>query len=177
MTLRRALARSVNSITAQLTDMVGPDRVVEYAHKLGYHQQTGCRTVIGLGSSDVSLYELVSSYCTFVNEGQYTKPILVQRIEDRNGTQIEEFKQERRPAISPESAYLMLYMLQGGLQERGGTSQSLWSFDLFKHNHQMGAKTGHNSRTTRTAGLLGVSDKLVVGAWVVAMIAAFTSVY
>jgi penicillin-binding protein 1A len=124
----------------------------------------------------VSLYELVSSYCTFVNEGQYTKPILVQRIEDRNGTQIEEFKQERRPAISPESAYLMLYMLQGGLQERGGTSQSLWSFDLFKRNHQMGAKTGTTSNNS-DGWFVGVSDKLVVGAWVVAMIAAFTSVY
>ncbi len=165
LTLRRALARSVNSITAQLTDMVGPDRVVEYAHKLGIVSKLDAVPSIGLGSSDVSLYELVSSYCTFVNEGQYTKPMLVQRIEDRNGTQIEEFRQERRPAISPESAYLMLYMLQGGLQERGGTSQSLWQFDLFKHNHQMGGKTGTTSNNS-DGWFVGVSDKLVVGAWV-----------
>ena len=165
MTLRRALARSVNSITAQLTDMVGPERVVEYAHKLGITSKLDAVASIGLGSSDVSLYELVSSYCTFVNEGQYTTPMIVQRIEDRNGVEIESFKPERRPAISPESAYLMLYMLQGGLQERGGTSQNLWSFDLFKHNHQMGGKTGTTSNNS-DGWFVGVSDKLVVGAWV-----------
>ncbi|MEZ0542776.1 penicillin-binding protein 1A [Fibrella arboris] len=165
MTLRRALARSVNSITAQLTDMVGPERVVEYAHKLGITSKLAAVPSVGLGSSDVSLYELVASYCTFVNEGQYTKPMIVQRIEDRNGTEIESFKQERRPAISPESAYLMLYMLQGGLQERGGTSQNLWSFDLFKRNHQMGGKTGTTSNNS-DGWFVGVSDKLVVGAWV-----------
>ncbi|CCH00090.1 glycosyl transferase family 51 [Fibrella aestuarina BUZ 2] len=165
MTLRRALARSVNSITAQLTDMVGPERVAEYAHKLGITSKLAAVPSIGLGSNDVSLYELVSAYCSFVNEGQYTKPMLVQRIEDRNGTEIESFKAERRPAISPESAYLMLYMLQGGLQEPGGTSQNLWSFDLFKHNHQMGGKTGTTSNNS-DGWFVGVSDKLVVGAWV-----------
>ena len=165
MTLRRALARSVNSITAQLTDMVGPERVVEYAHKLGITSKLDAVASIGLGSSDVSLYELVSSYCTFVNEGQYTKPMIVQSIKDRNGVEIESFKSEHRPAISPESAYLMLYMLQGGLQERGGTSQNLWSFDLFKHNHQMGGKTGTTSNNS-DGWFVGVSDKLVVGAWV-----------
>ncbi|MEZ0486882.1 penicillin-binding protein 1A [Fibrella aquatica] len=165
MTLRRALARSVNSITAQLTDMIGPDRVVEYAHKLGITSRLAAVPSIGLGSSDVSLYELVSAYSTFVNEGQHTKPMIVQRIEDRDGLEIEVFKQERRPAISAESAYLMLYMLQGGLQERGGTSQNLWSFDLFKRNHQMGGKTGTTSNNS-DGWFVGVSDKLVVGAWV-----------
>ena len=165
LTLRRALARSVNSITAQLTDQVGPERVVEYAHKLGIGSKLDAVPSVGLGSSDVSLYELVSAYCSFVNEGQYTKPMLIQRIEDRNGNEIESFKPERRPAIRPESAYLMLYMLQGGLQERGGTSQNLWSFDLFKHNHQMGGKTGTTSNNS-DGWFVGVSDKLVVGAWV-----------
>lgn len=165
MTLRRALARSVNSITAQLTDMVGPERVADYAHKLGITSKLEAVPSIGLGSNDVSLYELVSAYCTFVNEGQYTKPLLIQRIEDRNGTEIESFKPERRPAISAESAYLMLYMLQGGLQEPGGTSQNLWSFDLFKRNHQMGGKTGTTSNNS-DGWFVGVSDKLVVGAWV-----------
>ena len=165
LTLRRALARSVNSITAQLTDLVGPDRVADYAHKLGIISKLDPVPSIGLGSSDVSLYELVSAYCSFVNEGQYTKPMLIQRIEDRNGNEIESFQAERRPAIRPESAYLMLYMLQGGLQERGGTSQNLWSFDLFKHNHQMGGKTGTTSNNS-DGWFVGVSDKLVVGAWV-----------
>jgi penicillin-binding protein 1A len=165
MTLRKALARSVNSITAQLTDMVGPERVAEYANRLGIMSRLEAVPSIGLGSNDVSLYELVSAYCSFVNEGQYTKPMLIQRIDDRNGNEIETFKAERKPAISAESAYLMLYMLQGGLQESGGTSQNLWSFDIFKHNHQMGGKTGTTSNNS-DGWFVGVSDKLVVGAWV-----------
>ena len=142
MTLRRAMARSINSITAQLTDRVGPERVVQYAHKLGIKSPLQAVPSIGLGSSDVSLYELVSAYCSFVNEGTYTEPIIVERIEDRNGNEIELFKPVRRPAISPESAFLMIHMLKGGLQEPGGTSQNLWSFDLFKNHHEMGGKTG-----------------------------------
>lgn len=165
MTLRKAMARSVNSITAQLTDDVGPEKVVEYAHKLGIQSRLNAVASIGLGSSDVSLYELVNSYCTFANEGQHTEPLIVARIEDRNGNQIEAFTAKTRPAISAESAYLMLFMLQGGLQESGGTSQNLWSFNLFKNNHQMGGKTGTTSNNS-DGWFVGVSDKLVVGAWV-----------
>ena len=165
MTLRKAMARSVNSITAQLTDDVGPEKVVEYAHKLGIQSRLDAVASIGLGSSDVSLYELVNSYCTFANEGQHIDPMIIARIEDRNGNQIEAFTAKTRPAISAESAYLMLFMLQGGLQESGGTSQNLWSFNLFKNNHQMGAKTGTTSNNS-DGWFVGVSDQLVVGAWV-----------
>jgi penicillin-binding protein 1A len=165
MTLRRALARSVNSITAQLTDRVGPENVVKYAHRMGIKSPLQAVPSVGLGSSDVSLYELVASYCTFVNEGSYTEPIIVQRIEDRNGNEIESFTPQRRRAISPESAFLMLYMLQGGLQEPGGTSQNLWSFDLFKNKHEMGGKTGTTSNNS-DGWFVGLSRELVVGAWV-----------
>lgn len=165
MTLRKAMARSVNSITAQLTDEVGPEKVVEYAHKLGIKSRLDAVASVGLGSSDVSLYELVNAYCTFANEGQHIEPIIVARIEDREGNLLEEFKGQTRPAISAESAYLMLFMLQGGLQESGGTSQNLWSYRLFKNNHQMGGKTGTTSNNS-DGWFVGVSDQLVVGAWV-----------
>ncbi len=165
LTLRKAMARSVNSITAKLTDEVGPEKVVEYAHKLGIKSRLDPVASIGLGSSDVSLYELVNAYCTFPNGGQHVEPILVARIEDRDGNVIQEFKAETRPAISAESAYLMLFMLQGGLQESGGTSQNLWSFELFKNKHEMGGKTGTTSNNS-DGWFVGVSDQLVVGAWV-----------
>lgn len=165
MTLRRAMARSINSITAQLTDRVGPERVVQYAHKLGIKSPLQAVPSIGLGSSDVSLYELVSAYCSFVNEGTYTEPIIVARIEDRDGTEIETFKPVQRRAISPETAFLMIHMLKGGLQEPGGTSQNLWSFDLFKNKHEMGGKTGTTSNNS-DGWFVGVSQQLVVGAWV-----------
>lgn len=165
MTLRRAMARSVNSITAKLTDDVGPERVVEYAHRMGIKSKLAAVPSVGLGSSDVSLYELVGAYCTFINDGEAIEPIIVQRIEDRDGVVIETFQTQRRRAISPETAFLMRYMLQGGLQEPGGTSQNLWSFNLFKNRHEMGGKTGTTSNNS-DGWFVGVSDKLVVGAWV-----------
>jgi penicillin-binding protein 1A len=165
MTLRRAMARSVNSITAQLTDEVGPERVAQYAHRMGVKSQLQPVPSIGLGSSDVSLYELVGAYCTFVNDGEAISPIVVQRIEDRDGKEIETFAPTRQRAISEETAFLMRYMLQGGLQESGGTSQALWSFDLFKNKNEMGGKTGTTSNNS-DGWFVGVSENLVVGAWV-----------
>ncbi|WP_338871436.1 transglycosylase domain-containing protein [Spirosoma sp. SC4-14] len=165
MTLRRALARSVNSITAQLTDRVTPERVAEYAHRMGIKSRLYAVPSIGLGSSDVSLYELVGAYCTFINDGEAIEPMIVQRIEDRDGNVIETFTSKTKRAISPESAFLMRYMLQGGLQESGGTSQNLWSFDLFKNHNEMGGKTGTTSNNS-DGWFVGVSNKLVVGAWV-----------
>ena len=165
MTLRRAMARSVNSITAQLTDDVGPERVAEYAHRMGIKSRLQAVPSIGLGSSDVSLYELVGAYCTFVNDGEAIEPLVVQRIEDRDGNVIETFSTKKKRAISEETAFLMRYMLQGGLQEPGGTSQNLWSFDLFKNHNEMGAKTGTTSNNS-DGWFVGVSNKLVVGAWV-----------
>ncbi|WP_461147422.1 penicillin-binding protein 1A [Spirosoma pulveris] len=165
MTLRRAMARSVNSITAQLTDRVTPERVAQYAHRMGIKSRLEAVPSIGLGSSDVSLYELVGAYCTFVNDGESTEPIIVQRIEDRDGNVIETFTSQHKRAISPETAFLMRYMLQGGLQEPGGTSQNLWSFDLFKNHNEMGGKTGTTSNNS-DGWFVGVSNNLVVGAWV-----------
>ncbi|QJW92233.1 penicillin-binding protein [Spirosoma taeanense] len=165
MTLRRALARSVNSITAQLTDRVTPERVAEYAHRMGIRSRLDAVPSIGLGSSDVSLYELVGAYCTFVNEGEAIEPIIVQRIEDRDGKEIQTFSPKRKQAINPETAFLMRYMLQGGLQEPGGTSQNLWSFSLWKNGHEMGGKTGTTSNNS-DGWFVGLSNNLVVGAWV-----------
>ena len=165
MTLRKAMARSVNSITAALTDRVTPERVAQYAHRMGIKSRLDPVPSIGLGSSDVSLYELVAAYCTFVNDGETTEPLIVQRIEDRDGNTIETFTSQHKRAISSETAFLMRYMLQGGLQESGGTSQNLWSFDLFKNHNEMGAKTGTTSNNS-DGWFVGVSNNLVVGAWV-----------
>lgn len=165
LTLRRAMARSVNSITARLTDNVGPERVAEYAHRMGIKSRLNAVPSIGLGSSDVSLYEMVAAYCTFVNEGKYADPIIVQRIEDRNGNEIASFQSEAKQVLNPETSFLMVHMLRGGLEEPGGTSQNLWSFNIFKNGHQMGGKTGTTSNNS-DGWFIGVSDKLVVGAWV-----------
>jgi penicillin-binding protein 1A len=130
MTLRRALAQSVNSITVQLTEQVGPANVVKYAKKLGISTPLRAEMGIGLGTFDVSLYDMVAAYAVFVNSGTYTEPVLVTRIEDQRGAVVEEFEPKRRQAISPESAFLMRHMLKGGIEEPGGTSRGLYNYQV-----------------------------------------------
>lgn len=170
MTLRQAMARSVNSVTAHLTAEVKADTVVQYARKLGISSNLQPVPSIGLGSFDVSLYEMVAAYGVFLNGGTYTEPLLVLRIEDRNGNLVKEFEPERRPAIREESAFLMRYMLQGGLQEPGGTSSRLlWDFRGLPGGNDrynlFGGKTGTTSNYS-DGWFMSITRDLVTGVWV-----------
>lgn len=166
MTLRRALAQSINSVTAELTDQVGPGNVARYAKKMGITTPLKALPSIGLGPFDVSLYDMVAAYSVFVNNGTYTQPILVTKIEDSNGKVVEEFQPEHRQAISEESAFLMVQMLKGGVEEPGGTSGSLrWKFDVTKNGNELGGKTGTTSNNS-DGWFMCITRDLVVGAWV-----------
>jgi penicillin-binding protein 1A len=166
MTLRRALAQSVNSITAELTDKLGPDKVVQYAKKLGISTPLQPVPSIGLGPFDVSLYDMVGAYSVFVNDGVYTEPILVNKIEESNGKVIAEFQPKHRQAIRPESAYLMVHMLKGGVEEPGGTSGSIkWRYEVSKNNNEIGGKTGTTSNNS-DGWFMCITKDLVLGAWV-----------
>ncbi|TDE18651.1 penicillin-binding protein [Dyadobacter psychrotolerans] len=166
MTLRRALAQSVNSVTAELTDEVGPANVVRYAKKMGITTPLEAMPSIGLGPFDVSLYDMVAAYSVFVNNGTYTEPILVTKIEESNGKIVEEFQPEHRQAISPESAFLMVHMLKGGVEEPGGTSGSIkWRFDVAKNGNEIGGKTGTTSNNS-DGWFMCITRDLVIGAWV-----------
>ena len=166
MTLRRAMAQSINSVTAELTDEVGPANVVRYAKKMGITTPLRALPSIGLGPFDVSLYDMVAAYSVFVNSGNYTEPILVTKIEDSQGKVIQEFQSESRPAISKESAFLMVHMLKGGVEEPGGTSGSIkWRFDVAKNNNEIGGKTGTTSNNS-DGWFMCITRDLVIGAWV-----------
>jgi penicillin-binding protein 1A len=163
MTIRQAMARSVNSITAQLIGQLGPQNVVDFAHRVGIESKLDPVYALCLGVSDVSLFELVGAYGTFINSGVHTQPIFITRIEDRNGNVIENFIPKTREAIDEQTAYKMVYMLEGGVEERGGTSAGI-SLDL-KIDNEMGGKTG----TTNDASdgwYMGVTHDLVTGIWV-----------
>jgi penicillin-binding protein 1A len=164
MTLRRGMGKSVNSIAAQVIEKIGWTAVIDYAHRLGIKSRLDTVPSVGLGSSDVSVYELVSAYCTFLNHGVYTDPSFITKIVDRNGKVLHVFNPETHRAISEETAYLMTYMLKGGLEEPGGTSQALFSFNLFKGN-EFGGKTGTSSHHS-DGWFVGLSKDLVAGMWV-----------
>ena len=163
MTIRKAMANSINSITANVMKSVGFNNVVEFAHRMGITSKLDAVPSLCLGTSDVSVFEMVGAYSTFANEGVHIKPYFITRIEDKNGNVIQSFVPETKQAISEETAYLMLHMLKGGIEESGGTSRGL--SQAVKRNNEIGGKTG----TTNNASdgwYMGVTKDLVTGVWV-----------
>lgn len=163
LTLRRALATSVNLITAQIIKQIGPEVVVDYAHKMGIESPLEAVYSLCLGTTDLSVLELTGAYSTIANKGRWNEPIYITRIEDKHGKIIEEFKGASREAISEETAYLMVDMLKGGVNEPGGTAGRL----RFKYGIQydIGGKTG-TTQNHSDGWFMGISPKLVSGAWV-----------
>jgi penicillin-binding protein 1A len=106
---------------------------------------------------------MVGAYCTFVNGGINTKPYFITRIEDKNGNVIENFVPKTREAINEQTAFKMVYMLKGGVEEKHGTSQGIpWEL---RTDNEIGGKTG----TTNDASdgwYMGVTHDLVTGVWV-----------
>lgn len=163
MNLRQAMARSVNSITAQLMKDLSPQNVVEFAQRVGIQSKLDAVPSLCLGTSDVSLYELVGAYSTYVNSGIYTEPYFITRIEDKNGNVIENFVPKTRQATNEQTAYKMVYMLMGGVQESGGSSVNL-SPELKKDN-EIGGKTGTTDNAS-DGWYMGITHNLVTGVWV-----------
>lgn len=162
MTIREAMSRSVNSITAFMMNRIGPSTVVDYAKRLGIESRLDAVPSLCLGAGgDVSIYEMIGAYSTFVNKGTFIKPFFISRIEDKNGNVIQQFVPDEQEAINEETAYLMLHMLKGTVEL--GTGRGL-DYSL-KVDNELGAKTG----TTQNASdgwFIGVTKDLVSGAWV-----------
>lgn len=165
MTLKYAFARSVNSVAVQLTQKIGWQKVIEYAHKMGVESELANVPSICLGSSDVNLEEMIDAYCTIVNEGALVKPVLVTKIEDRDGKVIYEALPQKKQVLDPETAFLMTMLLRAGLTEPGGTTQGLFEYDLFRYGTEFGGKTGTSSDYT-DGWFIGVTPGLVAGCWV-----------
>jgi penicillin-binding protein 1A len=165
VTLRQAMARSINSVAAQLIEKVGVPRVVEYAKRLGITSELDPVPALALGTSDVSLYEMVGAYGAFVNKGNWTKPWYISRIEDKHGNVLQEFNPERRQAISEETAYMMVHMLRGSTQERNGTALGLYHLGNTLPGNEVGGKTGTTSNYS-DGWFMGITHDLVTGVWV-----------
>ena len=165
MTLKYAFARSINSIAVAVADEVGIDNVIDVAHRIGVHSPLKATPSLALGASDVTLYEMVNSYCTVMNGGKYNVPSFVTRIEDSNGKVIYEHRPEQRQVISYESAFLMQQMLLAGMTEPGGTSMGLWGYDIHRFDTNFGGKTGTTNNNS-DGWYVGVTKNLVGGCWV-----------
>jgi len=160
VTLKWGLAQSENYISAWLMKQFSPQAVVDIMQRMGIRSYIDPVVSIFLGTSDLSVEEMVGAYGTFVNKGVYTRPLYVTRIEDRNGNVISTFTPFIDEVISEEDAYLMTSLLQGVVTN--GTAVRLRL--TYKLTNQMGGKTG-TTQNHSNGWFMGVMPDLVAGVW------------
>lgn len=163
MTFRRGLALSKNTISAQVMELVRPESVAEFAHRLGITTHLEPVPSLCLGTSTVRLYDMTAAYSSFVNLGIYTEPFFIARIEDKNGNVIESFIPQTRQVMDEKTAYKMVYMLQGGVEEAGGTSSGIDPY--LRVDNEVGGKTGTTDNAS-DGWYMGITNNLVTGVWV-----------
>lgn len=178
VTLKYALANSINTITARLIDRVGPEPVIELIRKMGVDtEKIPAVPSIALGTPDISVFEMVGAYSTFANEGVYVEPILVQRIEDKNGTVLYQNVPKTKDVISAETAYVTVSLMEGVTQAGTGTrlrGTGRESLPLYKDavtgypynfTNPIAGKTG-TSQNNSDGWFMGMVPNLVTGVWV-----------
>ena len=164
ITLKQAFAMSINTIAVKLGQECGIDRIAHTAHDMGIKSKLSATPALALGASDVNLLELTDAYCTPMNNGQQIDPVLVTKIEDRDGQVIFKNPAKPRQVLSTRSAFLVQQLLKGGMS---GTSSRLMSYVGYEKSADtdFGGKTG-TSNNHSDAWFIGTTPRLVVGAWV-----------
>jgi penicillin-binding protein 1A len=158
VTLRKGLEESRNIVTAKLLESITPQAGVEYAKKFGITSPLYPYLSFALGSFEASLLEMTSAYSVFPNKGIRVKPYFIKRIEDKEGNILEESKIESYEVISPQTAFLMTYLLQGVIQR--GTATLARNLE-----GALAGKTGTTDNYT-DAWFIGFSPSLCAGVWV-----------
>lgn len=177
-TLKNALANSVNTISARLIDKVGTRPVVNLVRNLGVSSPIPNVPAIALGSADLSVYEMVGAYSSFANKGIYVKPVVVTRIDDKNGTVIYQTAPETKDVLSEESAYVTLKLLEGvtesgsgvRLRHRGAEKTNPIFRDLvtgypYEFDNPIAGKTG-TTQNQSDGWFIGMVPNLATGVWV-----------
>ncbi|MBI2209731.1 MAG: PBP1A family penicillin-binding protein [Deltaproteobacteria bacterium] len=158
VTLRSALAHSLNSVAVRLVGRMGVERVIRQARKLGIESPMEKNLSLSLGSSSLSLLELVRAYAVFANGGQLVEPLFVTRVTDRNGKLLHESSPETKQVISPEISYVITDMLKNVVQSGTGRAAA-------KLGRHVAGKTGTTSEF-RDGWFVGYTPALIAGVWV-----------
>lgn len=161
ITLKKALANSINYVTAWVMKQYGPQAVVNLAKRLGITSDIPEVPSICLGTPDISVFEMVGAISTFANKGTYVQPTFITRIEDKNGKVLEEFIPNSDEVFSEEKAYAMVQLMRGVVD--GGTGSRLRG--KYKLYNQIAGKTGTTQRNA-DGWFIGITPELAAGTWV-----------
>ena len=176
--LKNALANSINTVSARLMDQVGPKPVVTLMKKMGIESYLPEVPSIALGTPDISLYELVGAYSTFVNKGIFIEPIFITRIEDKNGVPLFEVIPQTTDVLSEEVAYVTLNLMEGvtqygsggrlrhsGLEETNYIYKNIITGYPYVFENSIAGKTG-TTQNQSDGWFMGMVPNLVTGVWV-----------
>ncbi len=177
-TLKNALANSVNTVSARIMDMVGPKPVIDLVRKTGVTSRLPNVPSIALGTPDISLFEMVGAYGTFVNKGIYIEPIIITRIEDKNGMPLFEVVPNTTDVISQEAAYVTVNLLKGvtkygsggrlrhaGLEKTNYVYENVVTGYPYIFGNPIAGKTG-TTQNQSDGWFIGMVPNLVSGVWV-----------
>jgi penicillin-binding protein 1A len=161
VTLKEALANSINWISAYLIKRFSPEAVIKIARKMGVFSYLPAVPSICLGTPDISLYEMTGAMSTFANKGIFVQPVFITRIEDKNGNVISAFAPHQDEAMNEETAYMMIGLMKG-VVESGTGSRLRGKYAL---TNPIAGKTG-TTQSNSDGWFMGLTPDLVTGVWV-----------
>jgi len=174
VTLKKALANSINTVSAKLIDKVGPEAVVELTHKLGVKSEIPAQPSIALGAVEVTVEDMVAAYSTFANEGVYIKPQFITRIEDKNGVVIYEPSPDSHDVLNKDIAFAVIKLLEGVTEggsgarlrtQGGGHGYNRVTGYPYMFTNPIAGKTG-TTQNQSDGWFMGMVPNLACGVWV-----------
>jgi penicillin-binding protein 1A len=160
VTVRTGLEQSRNVVTAKLLDFISPQVGVDYCRRFGIASPVYPYLSLSLGTFEITLLEMVSGFSVFPDKGVRFKPYFITRIEDKDGNVLEEARVESQEVISPQTAYMMTYLMRGVVEGEGGTAAAVSVL-----NWPLAGKTGTTDDYS-DAWFIGFSPDLCAGVWV-----------
>jgi penicillin-binding protein 1A len=174
VTLKYALANSINTVSAKLIDRTGPKAVVDMTHKLGVKSEIPEQPSIALGAVEITVQDMVAAYSTFANKGIYIKPQLINRIEDKNGNKLYETVPDTHDVLDKDIAYAVIKLLEGVTEsgsgsrlrtDGGGNGFNRVTGYPYSFRNRIAGKTG-TSQNQSDGWFMGMVPNLVTGVWV-----------
>jgi penicillin-binding protein 1A len=163
LTLKNALAYSKNPVAVRLIEATSPRKVIQTARDLGVTEEMPNEYAIALGSTDITIYEMLGAYSTFGNFGNYMKPEMIWRIEDANGRVIKEVKNETKEVMNEMYAYTMIDLMMG-VTKFGTASGELRRLGV-PETVEIAGKTG-TTQNNSDGWFMGITPNLATGVWV-----------
>jgi len=174
VTLKQALANSINTVSAKLIDKVSPEAVVELTHKLGVKSEIINQPSIALGAVEITVEDMVAAFSTFANQGVYTKPQFLSKIENKSGEVIYEPIPESHDVLNKDIAFAVIKLLEGVTEtgsgarlrtQSGGSGDHRWTGYPYMFKNPIAGKTG-TSQNQSDGWFMGMVPNLVTGVWV-----------